>query len=61
MSQRDIALLASNRQLWAANRAGLLELREEPGVPLTRDVMKELLSQAARSGLWQPAGRGVKQ
>lgn len=51
---------ATAAQLWRANQCGLIELRDEPAEPLERTVMKEVLAEAARLGLWQPV-RGVRQ
>ena len=50
--------LATEKQLWRANQLGLLEVRDEPGEQPARDEMKEILAEAARLGLWQPAARG---
>jgi hypothetical protein len=52
--------LASSSQLWRANACGLLSLNDQPGEPLPRDVLKEVLAQAAAEGLWQPAARGAR-
>ena len=52
--------IATEKQVWRANQLGLLELRDEPGEPLERDVMKEVLAEAAKLGLWQPAARGER-
>lgn len=52
---------ATSAQLWRLNECGLLELRDEPGEPLERLPLKEVLGAAARAGLWSPARapRGV--
>jgi len=50
---------ATAAQLWRANQLGLVDLRDEPGEPLQRGVMKEVLGAAAKAGLWSPA-RGVR-
>ena len=52
--------LATEKQLWRANSLGLISLNDEPGEPLERDVIKEVLAEAARLGLWQPAARGER-
>jgi hypothetical protein len=52
--------LASAAQLWRANQCGLLALLDEPAEPLERTEMKEVLGEAARQGLWQPATRGER-
>jgi hypothetical protein len=46
--------LATGQQLWRLNQLGLVELRDEPGEPLGRGPAKEVLSEAARRGLWVP-------
>jgi hypothetical protein len=51
--------LASAPMLWRLNEIGLLEVRDEPGEPLERAPLKEILGEAARLGLWQPI-RGVR-
>ena len=51
---------ASAAQVWRMNQLGLLEIRKEPGEPLNRDVVKELLAEAVRKGLWAPMPRGRK-
>jgi hypothetical protein len=56
-----IRAAASASQCWRLNQLGLLELREEPGEPLARAVVKELLSDAVRRGLWQPKPRQSKR
>ena len=50
---------ASAQQLWRLNQIGLIDLRDEPGDPLARVPMKEVLAQAATDGLWTPI-RGVR-
>lgn len=52
--------LATEKQLWRANACGLLEVRDEPGEPIERGVLKEILAEAARLGLWRPAARGER-
>jgi hypothetical protein len=56
----DARALASAGQLWRANTLGVLELREAPAEPISREVMKELLAAAVREGLWQPETRAGK-
>jgi hypothetical protein len=51
---------ASAAQCWRLNQLGLLEIREEPGEPIPRDVVKELLAEAVRRGLWKPKAREAK-
>jgi hypothetical protein len=46
---------ATSAMLWRFNEIGLLELRAEPGAPLERLPLKEVLGAAARAGLWSPA------
>jgi hypothetical protein len=36
-------------------------MRERPDDPIARDVVKELLADAVRQGLWQPEPRGAKR
>jgi hypothetical protein len=60
MAQTTGQQTASSAQLWRANECGLLEVRDEPGEPVTRGEMKEILAEAARLGLWQPAARGER-
>lgn len=52
---------ASAQQLWRLNVLGLLDVRDEPGEPLQRAPLKEILGEAARLGLWHPirGARGV--
>jgi hypothetical protein len=52
--------LASQAMLWRLNQIGLLDLRDEPGEPLERAPLKEVLALAAAQGLWQPAARGQR-
>jgi len=52
--------VASASQLWRMNVLGLLDLRDEPGEPLERAAMKEVLAEAVRLGLWVPV-RGDRQ
>jgi hypothetical protein len=49
---------ASANQCWRLNQLGLLEIRAEPGEPIPRDVVKQLLAEAVRRDLWQPEARG---
>jgi hypothetical protein len=56
-----IRAAASPAQLWRLNQLGLLEMRERPDDPIARDVVKELLADAVRQGLWQPEPRGAKR
>jgi hypothetical protein len=51
--------LATAPMLWRLNQIGLLDLRDEPGEPLERAPLKEVLGEAARRGLWHPI-RGVR-
>jgi hypothetical protein len=51
---------ASEKQLWRANECGLLDVRDEPGEPIERGELKEILALAAARGLWQPAARGAR-
>lgn len=51
--------LASAQQLWRANECGLIDVRDEPGPPLTRVILKEILAEAVRQKLWVPI-RGVR-
>jgi hypothetical protein len=51
--------LATAPMLWRLNQIGLLEVRDEPGEPLERAPLKEILGEAARLGLWHPI-RGVR-
>jgi hypothetical protein len=61
-ANRDaIRAAASPAQCWRLNQLGLLEIREAPGEPIGRDVVKELLAEAVREGLWQPEPRGAKR
>jgi hypothetical protein len=55
-----VETLASNRQLWALNAVGCLELRLEPGEPIHREIAKELLHDLADAGLWRPKVRAGK-
>jgi hypothetical protein len=55
-----IRAAATAAQCWRLNQLGLLEIREEPGEPIARDTVKELLADAVREGLWQPQARGAK-
>jgi hypothetical protein len=60
-AHRDaIESAATAAQCWRLNQLGLLELRDEPGKPLARDVVKELLAEAVRRGLWAPEPREGK-
>ena len=45
---------ASAAQCWRLNQLGLLEIRETPAEPISRDVVKQLLAEAVKRGLWQP-------
>lgn len=56
----DDKKLASPAMLWRLNQIGLLDLRDEPGEPLERPPLKEVLALAAAQGLWQPAARGQR-
>jgi hypothetical protein len=56
-----IRAAASPAQCWRLNQLGLIALRETPGEPIPRDVVKELLAEAVRQGLWQPEPRGAKR
>jgi hypothetical protein len=47
--------LASSAQLWRMNQIGLIDVRDEPGEPIPRDAAKEVLAEAARQRLWNPA------
>lgn len=51
---------ASAAQCWRLNQLGLLQIREKPGEPIPRDVVKELLAEAVRRGLWAPKPRERK-
>ena len=52
--------LASEKMMWRLNQCGLVELRDEPGPPLERSVVKEVLAAAAAEGLWTPKVRGER-
>jgi hypothetical protein len=54
MSDDNNKALATAPMLWRLNQIGLLDLRDEPGVPLDRASMKEVLGQAALAGLRHP-------
>jgi hypothetical protein len=56
----DTKKLASPAMLWRLNTLGLLDLLDEPGEPLERAPLKEVLALAAAQGLWQPAARGQR-
>ena len=45
---------ASPAQCWRLNQLGLLQIRETPGEPIPREVVKEMLAEAVKRGLWQP-------
>jgi hypothetical protein len=47
--------LASSAQLWRLNQIGLIDVRDEPGEPLERTTAKEILAEAAKRRLWNPA------
>jgi hypothetical protein len=47
--------LASSAQLWRLNQIGLVDVRDEPGEPLERTAAKEILAEAAKRRLWNPA------
>jgi hypothetical protein len=51
---------ASAAQCWRLNQLGLIQLRESPGEPISRDVVKDLLAEAVRQGLWAPKARESK-
>lgn len=55
-----IRTAATANQCFRLNQLGLLELREAPGEPIPKDVVKELLAEAVREGLWQPKARDGK-
>jgi hypothetical protein len=52
---------ATASQCWRLNQLGLLEIREEPGDPIPRDVVKELLAEAVERGLWAPKPKKGKR
>jgi hypothetical protein len=51
---------AMSAQLWRLNQLGLLELRAEPAERIARDIVKLLLAEAVRDGLWRPKARDAK-
>ena len=59
LTEHDNKKLATAAQMWRANELGLVELRDAPGPPIENAVLKEVLGEAARLGLWSPA-RGVR-
>jgi hypothetical protein len=50
---------ATAAQLWRANTLGLLTILDEPAAPIPNVILKEVLGEAARLGLWSPA-HGVR-
>lgn len=46
---------ASASQLWRLNMLGLLAINDEPAEPLERREAKEILAEAVKQGLWNPA------
>jgi len=59
-NRNAIRSAATPAQCWRLNQLGLIQLRESPGPPIARDVVKELLAEAVRQGLWHPEARGAK-
>jgi hypothetical protein len=55
METPERVVLASSAQMWRLNSIGLVELRDQPGEPLPRDAVKEVLAQALADGLWHPS------
>lgn len=53
-------LLMSSAQCWRLNEIGCLQIRQEPGLPISRDTAKALLAELARAGVWEPRPRAGK-
>jgi hypothetical protein len=58
--QRNTDLIASASQMWRLNETGCVQLRSEPGDPISREVAKALLRELADRGVWQPQPRAGK-
>jgi hypothetical protein len=54
LAKKEKKALPSGRALWRANQLGLLTFRDQPGEPMSRRVIGDLLTEAAEAGLWKP-------